>query len=316
MMTLVLSGLTLLVGLDISTASYSVDCLNLSPLIENGVKDIKLTASNSYQTYFPSESRMSGFSWCTEEVGPWMQIDLGYSMSIIAIDTMGYEEEEIFVKTYKLQSSEDGKTWMWYKNEENPDVCMKIFEGNIDEINVVRNYFDPPIQARFMKFYPLEFKTFICVRWELYTCQIHVAPSVVSSGETFAAEDALPSVYSIPESHRRAIPQDIMDGNSSTCIGIPMVGQPPQELSIRLDGNGILTTFSLHGNGIQCDEGHVVAMSRLTSNCCGESKLCTLAEGADECQVTCTAQFSSREFSVLLYLTADIGGSHLCEVRF
>ncbi|ELU01964.1 hypothetical protein CAPTEDRAFT_216601 [Capitella teleta] len=128
----------------------------------------------------------------------------------------------------------------------------------------------------------------------VFTAASHpdVSPFIVSSGKTFAAEDALPSVYRIPESHRRPIPQDLMDANSSTCIGIPMVGQPPQELSIQLNGNGTLTTFSLHGNGVECDEGHVVAMSRLTSNCYGESKLCTLTEGVGECQVTCTAQFS------------------------
>lgn len=133
---------------------------------------------------------------------------------------------------------------------------------------------------------------------------------------TFGAENALPSVYQLPESQRHAIPQDILDGNTSTCVNIPSVGQPPQELSIRLDGNGSLTTFSLNGNGIHCDQSHVLAMSRLTNNCYGESKLCTLAEGTDDCRVTCSVQFSSHEFSVLLGLTADLGNSRLCEVRF
>ncbi|ELT97254.1 hypothetical protein CAPTEDRAFT_48159, partial [Capitella teleta] len=98
----------------------------------------------------------------------WLQLDLGYSMSITAIDTMGLEGKEAFVMTYKIEYSEDEKTWAWYKDEGEHN----IFEGNTNEIDVVRNYFDPPIQARYLTLRPLEYKTYSCVRWELYTCQI------------------------------------------------------------------------------------------------------------------------------------------------
>ncbi|ELT96513.1 hypothetical protein CAPTEDRAFT_216050 [Capitella teleta] len=144
-----------------------------------------------------------------------------------------------------------------------------------------------------------------------------VSVFILSNRTSFAARDALPSVYQITESQRRATPMDIVDGDRSTCIRIPMVGQHPQELNIRLDRNGTLTTFSLRGNGIQCDEGHVVAMSQLTNNCYGESKLCTLTEGIDECRVTCSVQINLDQFSVLVSLSAiDDTGAGLCEVVF
>ncbi|ELT98358.1 hypothetical protein CAPTEDRAFT_204513 [Capitella teleta] len=146
---------------------------------------------------------------------------------------------------------------------------------------------------------------------------VDVSVFILSNRAWFGAGDALSSVYQTSESQRRAIPMDIVDGDHSTCIRIPMIGQHPQELNIRLDGNGTLSTLSLRGNGIQCNEDHVVAMSGLTNNCYGESKLCTLAEGTDECRVTCSVQINSDEFSVMVSLSAiDDTEAGLCEVVF
>ncbi|ELU04852.1 hypothetical protein CAPTEDRAFT_196705, partial [Capitella teleta] len=141
--------------------------------------------------------------------------------------------------------------------------------------------------------------------------------SVFSPGITFAPDDALPSVYQFPTSEGGVTPKEIMDGDNTTCIQIPSYGQPPQELGVRLDGHGPLRTLALHGDGIQCDESHVVAMSLLTNSRYGLSKLCTLAVGTEDCRVSCSVQLSLDEFSVLISLSALEGiNARLCEVIF
>ncbi|ELU11701.1 hypothetical protein CAPTEDRAFT_214739 [Capitella teleta] len=147
---------------------------------------------------------------------------------------------------------------------------------------------------------------------------VDVIPSILPPGSIFAAEDPLPRVYQDPLSPRRPIAMDIVDSNSSTCLKIPATGQPPEELSLRLDAYGPHESFSLGGKGIQCDESHVVAMTPLTDSCSGGYITCTLrAEGAEGCHVTCSLRPPVDPFTVLVYLRAfaDIDAL-LCDVQF
>ncbi|ELT89822.1 hypothetical protein CAPTEDRAFT_48192, partial [Capitella teleta] len=105
--------------------------------------------------------------WCCgNESLPWLQVDLGYSRSIYAIDTMGNPNINMLVKTFKIEYREDGQLWKWYTL----NGLTKIFDGNTQTDVVVRNYFDPPIAARFVKLYPLQHENYRCMRWEMYTC--------------------------------------------------------------------------------------------------------------------------------------------------
>ncbi|ELU13357.1 hypothetical protein CAPTEDRAFT_48118, partial [Capitella teleta] len=101
----------------------------------------------------------------------WLQVDLGYARQIFAIDTMGYRYAPMYVKTYRIKHSWDGNTWMWYGNDAlHVRMMTWIFQGNTDNIGVARNYFDSPVEARFVRIYPSDFQSNICTRWELYTC--------------------------------------------------------------------------------------------------------------------------------------------------
>ncbi|ELU05422.1 hypothetical protein CAPTEDRAFT_205475 [Capitella teleta] len=323
----------LLLCLDISLSAaageYCVD--DLVPRIsgEDGVEDADITSSSEIEAYSGApKSRLGGetsWTYAPEDKDPWIQVEFQNVMTIAAIDIMGDSAWNCYIEEFSMSHSQDGMNWSWYVNNE---LTPKVFEGNNDCVSIVRKYFDPRIQASFIKLYPLIHYRNSCLRWELYSCNVSyttqstdsvtqpienivtsvipkssttdttqstdsvtqpienivtsvipnsptagVTPSIASLGVTFAKEDPLPSVYQVCNSSRRALPKDLMDGNNMTCIRIPMAGQPPQELSIRLDGFDSQANFSLHGNGIKCDEDHVLPMSQVTHHCSGEYKL-------------------------------------------
>ncbi|ELT99364.1 hypothetical protein CAPTEDRAFT_47037, partial [Capitella teleta] len=98
----------------------------------------------------------------------WLQVDFEYSRLIVAIDTLQYlDESQVYVKSYKIAHSQDESQWVWYGENGSPQV----FECKSDGDQAVRNLFDPPIEARLLRFYLFDYDEYASVRWELFTCE-------------------------------------------------------------------------------------------------------------------------------------------------
>ncbi|KAM5179444.1 discoidin, CUB and LCCL domain-containing protein 2 isoform 2-T3 [Mantella aurantiaca] len=104
----------------------------------------------------------------------WLQIDLNKPTKVTGIITTGstVSKYNYYVSSYKIEHSEDGLRWIVYKDP-NTDRD-KIFQGNSDYYQEVRNNFIPPIVARFVKIRPTGWHQKIAVKVELLGCQHNI----------------------------------------------------------------------------------------------------------------------------------------------
>lgn len=101
----------------------------------------------------------------------WLQIDLNKEKKITGIITTGSTmvEHNYYVSAYRILYSDDGQKWTVYRE---PGVEQdKIFQGNKDYHQDVRNNFLPPIVARFIRVNPTQWQQKIAMKMELLGCQ-------------------------------------------------------------------------------------------------------------------------------------------------
>uniref|UniRef100_A0A8C5P7B9 Discoidin, CUB and LCCL domain-containing protein 2 n=1 Tax=Leptobrachium leishanense TaxID=445787 RepID=A0A8C5P7B9_9ANUR len=114
-----------------------------------------------------------GPSWAASfsDEHQWLQIDLNKLKRITGIITTGstLSKYNYYVSSYKIFSSDDGSKWTTYR-EPNTDK-EKIFQGNSNYDQEVRNNFIPPIVARFVKINPVKWNHKIAMKVELLGCQ-------------------------------------------------------------------------------------------------------------------------------------------------
>lgn len=100
--------------------------------MENGqIKDDQITASTYFPNYEPSEGRLNakgGRAWHAKYTRDteYLQIDFRREVNITAVATQGQSTEAFYVTTYKLDMSDDGKTWNEYRENEKPKVLVLI----------------------------------------------------------------------------------------------------------------------------------------------------------------------------------------------
>ncbi|NWI10528.1 DCBD2 protein, partial [Crypturellus soui] len=104
----------------------------------------------------------------------WLQIDLNKEKRITGIITTGstLPEHYYYVSAYRILYSDDAKKWMVYR-EPGTDRD-KIFQGNTEYYQEVRNNFIPPIIARFFRINPLKWHQKIAMKVELLGCQFSI----------------------------------------------------------------------------------------------------------------------------------------------
>ncbi|KAF4793790.1 Discoidin, CUB and LCCL domain-containing protein 2 [Turdus rufiventris] len=110
----------------------------------------------------------------------WLQIDLNKEKKITSIITTGstLAEHYYYVSAYRILYSNDAQKWTAYRE---PGMGKdKIFQGNTELYQEVRNNFIPPIIARFFRINPLKWHQKIAMKVELLGCQFSIgrAPKI------------------------------------------------------------------------------------------------------------------------------------------
>uniref|UniRef100_A0A8C5U1H6 Discoidin, CUB and LCCL domain containing 2 n=1 Tax=Malurus cyaneus samueli TaxID=2593467 RepID=A0A8C5U1H6_9PASS len=110
----------------------------------------------------------------------WLQIDLNKEKKITGIITTGstLAEHYYYVSAYRILYSDDAQKWTVYRE---PGMDKdKIFQGNTELYQEVRNNFIPPIIARFFRINPLKWHQKIAMKVELLGCQFSIgrAPKI------------------------------------------------------------------------------------------------------------------------------------------
>ncbi|KYO18902.1 discoidin, CUB and LCCL domain-containing protein 1 [Alligator mississippiensis] len=118
--------------------------------------------------------QVRGLSWASNHSSQqeWLEIDLGEKKRITGIRTTGTTllNSDFYVKTFTMNYKNSNSKWRIYKgilsNEE------KVFHGNSNFGDIVRNNFIPPIVARYVRVVPQTWHQRIALKVELIGCRI------------------------------------------------------------------------------------------------------------------------------------------------
>ncbi|XP_056610830.1 discoidin, CUB and LCCL domain-containing protein 2 [Triplophysa dalaica] len=127
----------------------------------------------------PTGARLKtrGRPWAAanSDIKEWIQVDLKKEKRITGITTTGstLSEYQFYVSAYEVLYSHDGQQWNGC--QEVGSDKNKIFQGNTNYLQEVRNNFIPPIEARFIRICPYQWHQRIALKMELLGCQPHTA---------------------------------------------------------------------------------------------------------------------------------------------
>ncbi|XP_030412039.1 discoidin, CUB and LCCL domain-containing protein 1 isoform X1 [Gopherus evgoodei] len=118
--------------------------------------------------------QVQGISWASNHSShrEWLEVDLGEKKRITGIRTTGSTmlKFNFYVKTFILNYKNNNSKWRTYKGILNNEE--KVFQGNSNYEDVVRNNFIPPIVARYVRIIPQTWHQRIALKVELIGCRI------------------------------------------------------------------------------------------------------------------------------------------------
>ncbi|XP_066278744.1 uncharacterized protein [Branchiostoma lanceolatum] len=128
-------------------------------------------ATNKARLHSPEEGQTSqgGFAgaWCANHplnTNQWLQVDVGAEITVAGVITQGRPVANQFVTSYKLRFSRDGSTWSTYLDKFGRE---KVLSGNSDQNTEVRHLLDPPVTARYVRFWPQTWHNHLSMRVEV-----------------------------------------------------------------------------------------------------------------------------------------------------
>ncbi|XP_078375887.1 uncharacterized protein LOC144659348 [Oculina patagonica] len=148
------------------------------------IKDDQISASSQADAnhaahqgrlnFLAGGGKQGGWSAKTNDLSQWIKVDLLTYTKVTGVSTQGRNAEDQRVTKYKLQYSDDGATFLFYK--EPGQSSAKVFEGNQDSDTIVYHQLNPPMEARFIRLLPTAWHNHISMRMELYGCPACSSP--------------------------------------------------------------------------------------------------------------------------------------------
>lgn len=131
----------------------------------------------------------------------WLQIDLGERKNVTGIATRGSTNNgyNFYVKTYKISYSKDGKAWRFYKRKNSRED--QVFEGNVNNHQLVRNDFIPSFVARYVRLVPQRWHQRIALKAEVMGCRVSTrnrTPDVLRSPRPLPKPTYMPTESTTP----------------------------------------------------------------------------------------------------------------------
>ncbi|XP_022796952.1 uncharacterized protein LOC111335334 [Stylophora pistillata] len=143
------------------------------------IKDAQITASSEWDgnhaaiqgrlNFKAGRGKQGGWSARWNNRNQWIQVALGSYTKLTSIATQGRNAHNQWVTAYKLQYSDDGVNFYYYKSP--GQSSPMILKGNRDRDSVVYHKLNPPINARYIRLRPTAWYRHISLRMELYGCQ-------------------------------------------------------------------------------------------------------------------------------------------------
>ncbi|XP_068706114.1 retinoschisin-like [Montipora foliosa] len=144
------------------------------------IKDAQIQASSEYDLNHAAIQGRLNFQKSGEKRGAWaakysdsnqwLQIDLqGSYTKVTAVASQGRNDFDLWVTKYKLQYSNDGVTFRYFREE--GQTVDKEFAANNDKNSIIYHKLNPPIMARYVRFRPVTWHNHISMRVEVYGCK-------------------------------------------------------------------------------------------------------------------------------------------------
>jgi len=94
----------------------------------------------------------------------WLHMDMGRKEQVQGVVTQGSKHYWRFVKTFRVKVSVDAKKWKWVE-------CGRYFDGNTDRSTKVKNLFDKPVEARYIRIYVDKYQSWPVMRAAAILCE-------------------------------------------------------------------------------------------------------------------------------------------------
>lgn len=153
-------------------------------LVEN-VSDDRLTASSILNVSFSADkARLGSTGWVPDpniHTHPWIQVDFGQPVTIMAVVTKGFVSEYYngYVTKYILGYSNTTSSWNTVE-----DSTTHEFIGNSDHTAAVTNALPAPIVVRYLRLYPISFLNLEILRLDVIGCSGATDNSLTLNAQT------------------------------------------------------------------------------------------------------------------------------------
>ncbi|XP_031312076.1 discoidin, CUB and LCCL domain-containing protein 1 isoform X1 [Camelus dromedarius] len=205
--------------------------------------DRQIRASSSWEwtneagdqvRWSPGQARLQdqGPSWASGDRSKnhkqreWLRIDLGEKKKITGIRTTGSTQSNFnfYVKSFVMNFRNNDSKWKTYKGIVNNEE--KVFQGNLNFRDPVRNNFIPPIVARYVRVIPQTWHQRIALKVELIGCQI--TPSETQGNDSLVWRKTSPNIVGSTKREDETISkptpsEEMPEGINITTLVIPLV---------------------------------------------------------------------------------------------
>ncbi|KAH7945318.1 hypothetical protein HPB49_009493 [Dermacentor silvarum] len=185
-----------------------------------------------------------GSAWTAKnsDFDQYLLISLKSKKTITSIVTMGKQYSPEFVQEFKIYYGDHGGDFTEYKDREgNP----KLFRGNSDGDTEVRNMFEYPIVAQYIRINPTRWRDRISLRAELYGCE-YEAEALQLDGQSYVVMDlSRRPVTSTEDVLRLRFRTNHADG-----LILYSYGSQRDLFTLQLVHNQLLFTVDLGGEGV------------------------------------------------------------------
>ncbi|XP_041074370.1 EGF-like repeat and discoidin I-like domain-containing protein 3 isoform X3 [Polyodon spathula] len=161
-------------------------CISMLGMEGGGIAESQIKASSVHygflglQRWGPELARLNNkgivnaWTSASHDKSPWIEVNLKEKMRVSGIITQGASRMGTaeFVKSFKVASSFDGKTFTIYRAAgQRRDM---VFMGNVDNDGTKTNLFEPPIVAQYIRVIPVVCRQACTLRFELVGCEVNV----------------------------------------------------------------------------------------------------------------------------------------------
>ncbi|XP_033095381.1 uncharacterized protein LOC117099957 [Anneissia japonica] len=151
---------------------FNTDSECRSEVVRRGSQPFKASSFSSDNS--PTNGRLyaKDGAWIPrkQEIGQWLEVNLGHSMDVYGVMTQGNYRKNSWVTLYKVAYREEDESPESIVNNENEEEA--VFVGNVDRRTTSQQVFPEAVRARYVRIYPQYWYIQISLRFGVVACEV------------------------------------------------------------------------------------------------------------------------------------------------